>query len=100
MVARTCPLCCPRQMNPGTRRWAAVWAPPTLSTPTKLARMPILEFDPPDRFVAGTVGPPRQRSLFLPTRGRRRVAAVLTRGERRWAGGERVPGEATGDPAR
>ena len=27
--------------------------------------MPVLEFDPPDRFVAGTVGPPGQRTFFL-----------------------------------
>ena len=27
--------------------------------------MQVLEFDPPDRFVAGTVGPPGQRTFFL-----------------------------------
>lgn len=31
--------------------------------------MAIHEFDPPERFVAGTVGPPGQRTFFLQARG-------------------------------
>jgi uncharacterized repeat protein (TIGR03847 family) len=38
--------------------------------------MPVLEFDPPDRFVAGTVGPPGQRTFFLQARDGSRLASV------------------------
>ncbi|MDQ1538455.1 MAG: hypothetical protein QOE58_2848 [Actinomycetota bacterium] len=38
--------------------------------------MPILEFDPPDRFVAGTVGPPGQRTFFLQASAGPRLASV------------------------
>lgn len=38
--------------------------------------MPIIEFDPPDRFVAGTVGPPGQRTFFLQASQGRRVTSV------------------------
>jgi len=38
--------------------------------------MPILEFDPPDRFVAGTVGPPGQRTFFLQASAGGRLASV------------------------
>jgi uncharacterized repeat protein (TIGR03847 family) len=44
--------------------------------PTKLDRMPVLEFDPPDRFVAGTVGPPGQRTFFLQVSAGSRLASV------------------------
>ena len=54
-----------------TLRWAAERA-----APTKVGRMPILEFDPPDRFVAGTVGPPGQRTFFLQASGGGRLASV------------------------
>jgi len=38
--------------------------------------MPVHDFDPPHRFVAGTVGPPGQRTFFLQAReGRRLVSA-------------------------
>jgi uncharacterized repeat protein (TIGR03847 family) len=38
--------------------------------------MSVNEFDPPDRFVAGTVGPPGQRTFFLQAREGRRLASV------------------------
>lgn len=38
--------------------------------------MPILEFDPPERFVAGTVGPPGQRTFFLQVSAGTRLASV------------------------
>jgi uncharacterized repeat protein (TIGR03847 family) len=38
--------------------------------------MPVLEFDPPDRFVAGTVGPPGQRTFFLQVSAGPRLASV------------------------
>lgn len=34
------------------------------------------EFDPPERFVAGTVGPPGQRTFFLQARAGTRVTSV------------------------
>jgi uncharacterized repeat protein (TIGR03847 family) len=36
----------------------------------------IHEFDPPDRFVAGTVGQPGQRTFFLQATGKARVVSV------------------------
>lgn len=38
--------------------------------------MPVIDFDPPDRFVAGTVGPPGQRTFFLQASGGRRLVSV------------------------
>jgi uncharacterized repeat protein (TIGR03847 family) len=38
--------------------------------------MSVNEFDPPDRFVAGTVGPPGQRTFFLQAREGHRLASV------------------------
>jgi uncharacterized repeat protein (TIGR03847 family) len=38
--------------------------------------MPGLVFDPPERFVAGTVGPPGQRTFYLQARGGGRIASV------------------------
>jgi uncharacterized repeat protein (TIGR03847 family) len=38
--------------------------------------MAMSEFDPPDRFVAGTVGPPGQRTFFLQASSGRRLASV------------------------
>jgi uncharacterized repeat protein (TIGR03847 family) len=38
--------------------------------------MPVLEFDPPDRFVAGTVGPPGQRTFFLQASAGLRLTSV------------------------
>ena len=34
-------------------------------------------FDPPDRFVAGTVGPPGQRTFFLQARSGSRLVSVM-----------------------
>lgn len=38
--------------------------------------MPVLEFDPPERFVAGTVGPPGQRTFFLQVSDGPRLTSV------------------------
>ncbi len=38
--------------------------------------MPVIDFDPPDRFVAGTVGPPGQRTFFLQASEGPRVTSV------------------------
>lgn len=38
--------------------------------------MGLVEFDPPDRFVAGTVGPPGQRTFFLQASAGRRLTSV------------------------
>ena len=38
--------------------------------------MSVNDFDPPDRFVAGTVGPPGQRTFFLQVSEGRRVSSV------------------------
>jgi uncharacterized repeat protein (TIGR03847 family) len=38
--------------------------------------MAVIEFDPPDRFVAGTVGPPGQRTFFLQATSGPRVTSV------------------------
>ncbi len=38
--------------------------------------MPVSEFDPPERFVAGTVGPPGQRTFFLQARAAGRLSTV------------------------
>jgi uncharacterized repeat protein (TIGR03847 family) len=38
--------------------------------------MAVNDFDPPDRFVAGTVGPPGQRTFFLQASAGRRLLSV------------------------
>lgn len=38
--------------------------------------MPVYDFDPPARFVAGTVGPPGMRTFFLQARDERRLVSV------------------------
>lgn len=38
--------------------------------------MPVTEYDPPDRFVVGTVGPPGERQFFLQARGGARLSSV------------------------
>ena len=38
--------------------------------------MPVISYDLPDRFVAGTVGPPGERTFFLQAREGRRVVSV------------------------
>src|ERR1035438_6701196 len=53
------------------RQWAGA-----LAGRLKVVYMPVLEFDPPDRFVAGTVGPPGQRTFFLQASAGPRLASV------------------------
>jgi conserved hypothetical protein len=38
--------------------------------------MPVFDYDPPDRFVAGAVGQPGSRAFFLQARGAGRVTTV------------------------
>ncbi|GAA0967346.1 DUF3090 domain-containing protein [Acrocarpospora macrocephala] len=38
--------------------------------------MPVFDYDPPDRFVAGAVGQPGARTFFLQARGQGRVTTV------------------------
>jgi uncharacterized repeat protein (TIGR03847 family) len=38
--------------------------------------MPLFDYDPPERFVTGTVGEPGQRTFFLQARGDGRVTSV------------------------
>lgn len=38
--------------------------------------MPVYSYDPPDRFVAGTVGQPGERTFYLQARSGRRVTSV------------------------
>jgi uncharacterized repeat protein (TIGR03847 family) len=38
--------------------------------------MPLFDYDPPDRFVAGTVGEPGQRTFFLQARAAGRLTSV------------------------
>ena len=38
--------------------------------------MAVTEFDPPERFVVGTVGPPGERQFFLQARSGTRVSSV------------------------
>lgn len=73
--------------------------------------MPVFDYDPPDRFVAGAVGQPGSRAFFLQARGQGRlttvalekfqVAALADRLDelldevlRRGVGGDRVPATA------
>jgi uncharacterized repeat protein (TIGR03847 family) len=37
----------------------------------------VFAFDPPERFVAGTVGPPGERTFYLQARGAGRVVSVV-----------------------
>lgn len=52
--------------------------------------MPVHDFDPPDRFVAGTVGPPGQRVFFLQASGGRRLLSVSCEKEQVAILGERL----------
>jgi uncharacterized repeat protein (TIGR03847 family) len=38
--------------------------------------MPVFDYDPPERFITGTVGEPGQRTFFLQARGDGRVTSV------------------------
>jgi uncharacterized repeat protein (TIGR03847 family) len=48
------------------------------------------EFDPPERFVAGTVGPPGQRTFFLQARAGVRVVSVALEKQQVAALAERI----------
>ncbi len=48
------------------------------------------EFDPPERFVAGTVGPPGQRTFFLQARAGARVVSVSLEKQQVQALSERI----------
>ncbi|HEV2375816.1 MAG TPA: DUF3090 domain-containing protein [Streptosporangiaceae bacterium] len=39
--------------------------------------MPLYTYDPPERFVAGTVGEPGQRTFYLQARGRGQLTSVV-----------------------
>ena len=52
-------------------------APGPLDRLTRVETVPIVHtFDPPERFVAGTVGEPGERTFFLQAREGRRVVSV------------------------
>jgi len=50
----------------------------------------VFEYDPPDRFVAGTVGEPGQRTFYLQASGGGRVTSVALEKQQVAALGERV----------
>ena len=53
--------------------------------------MPVIHgFDPPERFVAGTVGPPGQRTFFLQARSGARVVTVALEKQQVAALAERI----------
>lgn len=53
--------------------------------------MPVVHgFDPPERFVAGTVGPPGQRTFFLQARSGARVVSVALEKQQVQALAERI----------
>ncbi len=53
--------------------------------------MPLVHgFDPPERFVAGTVGPPGQRTFFLQARSGSRVVSVALEKQQVQALAERI----------
>lgn len=52
--------------------------------------MPLYDFDPPERFVAGSVGPPGQRTFFLQASGGGRVLSVSLEKEQVKVLGERL----------
>lgn len=56
---------------------AAVLAPRPLPTTPRLDLMPVVHtFDPPERFVTGTIGEPGQRAFFLQARSEQNVVTV------------------------
>ena len=60
--------------------------------------MPVVhEFDPPERFVAGTVGEPGARTFFLQARSGPRL---VERRAREAAGGGRSPSASTSSSTR
>ena len=53
--------------------------------------MPVVHgFDPPERFVAGTVGPPGQRTFFLQARSGARIVSVALEKQQVQALAERI----------
>ncbi|MDS1268923.1 DUF3090 family protein [Lipingzhangella sp. LS1_29] len=52
--------------------------------------MPVFQFDPPERFVAGTVGQPGERAFFLQATGGGRVTSVALEKQQVAALAERV----------
>jgi uncharacterized repeat protein (TIGR03847 family) len=50
----------------------------------------VFEYDPPDRFVAGTVGEPGNRTFYLQARGGGRVTSVALEKQQVAALGERI----------
>jgi uncharacterized repeat protein (TIGR03847 family) len=73
-----------------TRRWAG--APGRPQPPPKVNDMaPLIHgFDPPERFVTGTVGPPGQRTFFLQARSGSRIVSVSLEKQQVVALAERV----------
>src|SRR6187455_170221 len=58
------------------RSWrGTAWNCPSGSR-SRVGRMPATVFDPPERFVAGTVGPPGGRTFFLQASGEGRLVSV------------------------
>ena len=55
--------------------------------------MPVVHrYDPPERFVAGTVGPPGQRTFFLQARAGSRITSVSLEKQQVSVLAERVDG--------
>lgn len=52
--------------------------------------MPVIDFDPPERFIADTVGPPGQRTFFLQASRGKRVVTVSVEKEQVVLLGERL----------
>lgn len=52
--------------------------------------MSVTEFDPPERFIADTVGPPGERTFFLQATGRGRVMSVSLEKEQVSVLGQRI----------
>ena len=55
--------------------------------------MPVYSYDPPDRFIAGTVGQPGERTFYLQATGGGRVTSTVGAGW--WSGiisGDRCSG--------
>src|ERR1700712_2661635 len=62
-----------------------------LRPPPRVTSMPLVHgFDPPERFVAGTVGPPGQRTFFLQARSGPRVLSASLENQQVQALAERI----------
>ncbi|CAN5846437.1 DUF3090 domain-containing protein [soil metagenome] len=62
----------------------------TRPAPISLVAMPVIDFDPPERFIADTVGPPGQRAFFLQASRGARVTTVSLEKEQVGLLGERL----------